>query len=219
MADIEKAHKENMKRIKKIRVHKLRDGLTRALIRRDSKDIIEASKAVVDGVTMYVMDVQNTCNERFNNLESNNKEEKIMTKKEEEENPITKNYKKNKAKIVYYMGVFITACINALVVYIQTVIPDTPIGELFITIALVFDMFMGFIAPYVFGGKETIASKEEDIKRLKSERNKKASELDEALRENRALVISNGMQRYLLKEQKIADLPELSELDHYKKPN
>ncbi len=65
---MEDAHKRNMKRIGKLKLNKKVNGLSRAVIQRDAKDVVEGSNEIVKAFSINMLDVQEMCDKKFKEI-------------------------------------------------------------------------------------------------------------------------------------------------------
>ncbi len=119
----------------------------------------------------------------------NNGEKKMSKKEEKKSNIFEKNLKRNKRIIYFYIGGFLVAAFGQFGDYLSTIIPDNELGNFIRGIIGLSTVYLTVIAPYIFGNKEELQDKKDEIAELKDKKY--------------ALHVTNQMKDHLLKENKI----------------
>lgn len=122
-------------------------------------------------------------------------------------NIFLENIKNNKKFILYYCGVFLGALLRVFSISISDNVPTGAWwSEPVIQIMDLLLIFFGFIAPFIFGGRETIDALEIVNARIKVERQDQGIENSRLEAENNAYRVVNKMQSQLLAENEIISL-------------
>lgn len=95
---------------------------------------------------------------------------------------LKKNIKSNITKIAYFIGVFTTNILTFVMGYMGTVMPNSALGDMFRGIFGMINIFWAAVAPLIFGGKDTIKEKDEEINVLR-EKVQEADIIEEKLTE------------------------------------
>jgi len=108
---------------------------------------------------------------------------------------LKENFKNNKGKVLYYVGVFLVLCVKAGFVFVQSSVPNPnePLGVLIIDISEYTIIAFTIIGPYIFG-------RDSDLDRVKMERKDLGIE-NQTLREsNEGYRVTNELQAGVLEE-------------------
>jgi len=116
------------------------------------------------------------------------------------------NIKNNRKYILYFLGALIGGSLRIVVDQVQIAIPNSWWGLAIIQILNLILIFYAFIAPFVFGGKETIDELKIDKVNLKTERTTQGKEISTLRSTNNAILVTNNLQSQLLEENGITSL-------------
>ncbi|MHA1277080.1 MAG: hypothetical protein ACTSQ8_07835 [Candidatus Helarchaeota archaeon] len=137
---------------------------------------------------------------KLNKLEKKAKAKAEAEEEKRKNGVIATNIKKHKKIIIYYLGVFLVNVAVRAANYLSMIYPDSPIGVFLNGVTSDSVLFITFIAPWIFGGREAISLEQQKTKRVKEEREKIGKELSRIKEEKEGLRITNQLQAQLLQE-------------------